>query len=138
MPRVVLDANVYASALMKPNGIPDQVFKLILGRHDYELVTSESILDEVGRIIFYPKVRKLIAKTDQELHHWLDALALASFIAVTRFSHEIIVKEDPDDDKYLIAAKEADAAFLISGDKHLLNIVEYLGIKIETPANFLK
>ncbi len=49
---------------MKPNGVPDQVFKQIFNHHNYELFTSESILDEIGRII-YPKVRKLIIKTDR-------------------------------------------------------------------------
>lgn len=136
--RVVLDANVYASALMKQDGVPNRVLKYIISHMDYELVVSEPILEELKRVIFYPKVRKLIKKSDEELYHWVDALAVISYIVTVNFSYDVIVKEDPDDDKYIIAAKESNAHFLISGDKHLLNIIEYSGIKIEAPADFLK
>lgn len=48
------------------------------------------------------------------------------------------VKEDPDDDKVLEAALEANADYIVSGDTHLLKIKEFKGIKIITAKEFLK
>lgn len=48
-----------------------------------------------------------------------------------------VVKEDPDDDKFIAAAIEGQADYIISGDKPLLNIKEYHGVKIISPADFI-
>ena len=43
------------------------------------------------------------------------------------------VKDDPDDDKYLIAALLGRAGFVVSGDHHLLDLGEYQGVRIVKP-----
>lgn len=86
----------------------------------------------------YPKVRKYIKKNDQEIVAWLDALVAHAFLPVCLFSYDQIVEEDPDDDKYIIAALESRATYLISGDKHLLNLKEYQNVKIVTAVEFLR
>jgi len=48
-----------------------------------------------------------------------------------------VVKQDPDDDRILEAALAAKAAFIVSGDKHLLNLQSWNGIEILSPAVFL-
>ena len=48
-----------------------------------------------------------------------------------------IVKDDPDDDKFIAAAIEGRASHIISGDRHLLNIGSYEGIKIMKARNFI-
>lgn len=48
-----------------------------------------------------------------------------------------IVHSDPDDDKFLHAALEVHADYIVSGDHHLLDLKEYGGIKIVTPNDFL-
>jgi predicted nucleic acid-binding protein len=47
------------------------------------------------------------------------------------------VSKDPDDDKYLAAAVEGRAAFLVTGDPHLLAIRQYAGVRIVSPRAFL-
>jgi len=49
-----------------------------------------------------------------------------------------VIMEDPSDDKYLSCAIDAKVDFIISGDIHLLNLGEYEGIRIVTPAQFLE
>lgn len=49
-----------------------------------------------------------------------------------------IIKNDPDDDKFIEAALEAKAEYIVSQDKHLLLIKEYRDIKIIPPDKFLK
>jgi len=41
-----------------------------------------------------------------------------------------VVKDDPDDNKFLEAGVTGKANFIISQDKHLLKLGEYQGIKI--------
>jgi predicted nucleic acid-binding protein len=47
------------------------------------------------------------------------------------------VKADKDDNKIIEAAVEAKADFIISGDKHLLEMKKYQRIKIVSPSQFL-
>ena len=48
------------------------------------------------------------------------------------------VLDDPDDDKFIECAVSCGADLIISGDKHLLNMKEYYGIKILRASEFLK
>ena len=40
---------------------------------------------------------------------------------------------DPDDDLFVTAAVEGQADYIVSGDPHLLDLGEYLGVKIVSP-----
>jgi hypothetical protein len=48
------------------------------------------------------------------------------------------VEKDPDDDKYLVAALEGRAEYLVSGDSDLLALREYKGVNIVTAREFLR
>jgi len=135
--RVVLDANVFASALMNPKGSPAQAVRLVIAQGLYDLVMTDDIFNELERILFYPKIRKRIRGTDEDIQFWLEALLIIAHHCEPRFEHETIVKEDPDDDKYLIAALESHASYLVSGDQHLLGLKHYKQIKIVTPKSFV-
>ncbi len=49
-----------------------------------------------------------------------------------------VVKQDPDDDRIIECALEAKSGYIITGDKHLLDLNEYKAIKILTLAQFIK
>jgi predicted nucleic acid-binding protein len=49
-----------------------------------------------------------------------------------------VVKDDPDDDKYVVAALLGRAGYVVSGDHHLLDLGEYPGIRIVKPRQFLE
>ena len=51
---------------------------------------------------------------------------------------EPVIREDPDDDRILACALAAKAAFIVSGDTHLLHLRNYAGIRIVSPAQFLR
>lgn len=135
--RVVLDANIYASALMKSEGPPGQVLKSIIGGEKYELVISQAILDELQRVLFYPKIYSRIKRTENELMAWLDSLSMISLTVVPRHAYPPIVNEDLDDDIYIIAALESQSSYIVSGDQHLLKIRQFENIQIITAADFL-
>ncbi len=49
-----------------------------------------------------------------------------------------IIKDDPDDNKFLECAFAASAEYIISGDEHLLSLKRFMDIKIVNPAEFVK
>jgi putative PIN family toxin of toxin-antitoxin system len=132
--RAVLDANVYVSAAVRPEGPPGQIIDRFL-RGSFEIVMSQAIVDEVLRALSYPKVRKYIRPgLDPEL--WFeDIVVLSQLVAGDR---EVTgASKDPDDDKYIAAAIEGRAMFLVAGDSDLLVLKEYDGVRIVSPRIFL-
>ena len=83
----------------------------------------------------YPKVRKYIRPgLDPEL--WFeDIVVLSQLIAGERKVEG--ASKDPDDDKYIAAAIEGRAGFVVAGDSDLLDLKEYDGIRIVSPRVFL-
>jgi putative PIN family toxin of toxin-antitoxin system len=48
-----------------------------------------------------------------------------------------VVPDDPDDDKFIECAMQCGAEFIITGDRHLLKMKVFSGIKILKAAEFL-
>lgn len=134
MLRAVLDANVYISAIIQPAGTPGRLVERFLRDAIFEVVLSPAIVDEVLRAMAYPKVRKLLRGADAQL--WFeDLVVLADLVAgAQRFSG---VCKDPDDDKYVAAALEGRAAYVVTGDRAFLALREHAGVEIVTPRTFL-
>ena len=62
--RVVLDTNVLLSGLMAPKGVPGRIVAAWIDAQ-YELVMSLEQVDEVVRVLAYPKIR-LRLRWDEE------------------------------------------------------------------------
>ncbi len=135
-PRVVLDANIYASAFINPMGPPGRIFQKFLENGAFTLITSSPIQEEVRRCLRYPKVRKLILSSDQEIEEMLQFLELDSEI-VKDVEYKNIFISDPNDKIYLQAALVGKASFIVSGDQDLLKLKEWETIKIIKPRVFL-
>lgn len=136
MLRAVLDANVYVSAAVRPEGPPGQIITRFLQGTSFGNILSPAIVDEVRRALTYPKVRKYIRSgLDPEL--WFeDIVVLSQLVAGERES--VGVSKDPDDDKYIAAALEGRAQFVVGGDSDLLNLQEYEGVRMVSPRMFLE
>jgi putative PIN family toxin of toxin-antitoxin system len=133
--RAVLDANVYISALIRPAGPPGQVVQRFLRDEAFDLVLSPAIVDETLRAFSYPKVRKCIPR-DVDPALWFEGIIiLARLVAGERTVQPL--SADPDDDKYIAAAIEGGATFIVSGDPDLLTLGEHDGVRIVTPRAFL-
>jgi uncharacterized protein len=134
--RVVLDANVFVSALIRPEGPPGRILVRVIREGAFELVASPATLEELRRTLRYPKVRKSLRLTDEELDLWVDALRAIALVVEGRVSRHV-VQADPADDIYIAAAAEGLADYIVSGDRHLLDLGEHEGIRIVTPREFL-
>ena len=128
--RVALDTNILISAFIFPGGPPEAVYRLALEER-IELATSPPLLAEFGRI--------LTAKFG-----WDPTLADDAVAGVARIGYIVRPSErmneitaDPDDDRVLEAATEAGADFIVSGDRHLLKLDTWRGIRVLKAADFL-
>jgi putative PIN family toxin of toxin-antitoxin system len=124
--RAVLDANVIISALIQPKGASGRIVASLL------LVASPAILAEVRRSLTYPKVRKYIKVSDEDVDLSVAALALIAQ-PVEGILRVKAVAENPDDNKYIEAALEGRAQYIVTGDSHLKSLKSYRGIRIVTP-----
>ena len=49
-----------------------------------------------------------------------------------------VIEEDPEDNVIIDCAVEGKIDYIITKDKHLLNLNEFRGIKIVTPSDFVR
>jgi hypothetical protein len=133
--RAVLDANVFVSAAIHPGGPPGRIIARFLGPDGFTLVLSEAIVEEVLRALEFPKVRRYVRRDLDPALWFEDLVVLAELVPGT--VQVSGVSKDPDDDKYLAAAVEGRASFVVTGDPHLLTAGEYEGIRLVNPRAFL-
>ncbi len=129
--RIVLNTNVLISAILFGDP-PRDVLKLVIsGTVGCSL--SLAILDELRNVLQRPKFKfssEQSFNVMEELHSACDIINPMVKINV--------ITEDPDDNKILECAVEAKSTFIVSGDRHLLDLVEFRGIKILTPTAYIK
>lgn len=136
MIRIVLDANQFVSALLKPDSNPARILSLI--RDDkIRLVLSDEIISEINAVLLYPKIMKRHGHSAQYILLFLKKLKSAAIITEGNL-HRDAIKDDPSDNNYLSCACEGRADFIISGDKHLKDLKIFEGIRIIDPAAFLR
>jgi len=133
--KIVVDANLFASALIKPNSNPGRILDLIR-QNQVDLILSTAIIKEIKRILLYPKLQKYHGKTVQEIDAYFEDILMFAWIVEGEGEVDLI-KDDPADNKYLACAYEGEADYIVSGDHHLLDIGTYRGIEILKAKSFL-
>jgi len=129
--RAVLDTNVFISGIHW-KGASDKVVEA-WGDDRFELVSSEEIIQELAETLL--NFKKPLSQED--IMHWISLIAAKAVIVAPLIKCDVI-KADPDDNKFLEAAVEGNADYIVSQDHHLLDIEEFQGIKIVKPDEFLK
>lgn len=136
MIRAVLDANVFVSAVLIPTGNPARL--LALWRDGaLTLVLSQPILDELARVLQYPKLVKRHGWSSEHIGEFVAELADFGVLVPTTLPLTVMT-DDPDDNKYLECAVDGAVEYLVSGDEHLLKLREYRHVAILPPRLFLK
>ncbi len=136
MLKVVLDANVFVSALINPHGKPAQILDCVF-ENRIRLFISPPIVEELERVLSYPKLVNRHRLEGEDLKEFVSYLLSITALVKEEPNIEVIL-DDPSDSKYLSCAINAKADFIVSGDVHLLNLKEYEGIWIITPAQLLE
>ncbi len=129
--KVVIDTNILISFFCFPGGIIKELVKKAL-ISDYEIIISDEIPLEFERVI-----KKKFPQLIDDLWQFTGFIK-NNFIIKNPVKRINAVKNDPTDNKIIECAVEANADYIISGDRHLLNMKKFRGIKILTPAEFFK
>ena len=129
--KVILDTNVFISGIFF-SGPP---YRILQAWRDglIKLALTGKILEEYRRVA-------------EQLHRQFPAISLQRIFELLIINAEIVPDQhlpvticaDPDDDKFIACALTARCKVIVSGDKHLLNIPTYRGIKVVTPRIFVE
>ncbi len=127
--KLVLDTNVFIAAYFNRRSASARIIDLcFVGEH--QLVFSSRLRKEAEAILknvkanpeFVGRLNKLFADAHE----------------VKPKEKVWVVKEDPDDNKFLECAFEGKADYIITSDRHLLELGEFARTKICKPTQFLK
>jgi len=128
-PRVVLDTNIYLSGIIFGGNCRHILDLAIEGK--IIAISSLGILLEISQ-----KLEKKFKWNKEKILRTIKTIGQTAEIVYPKIKLKI-VKADKNDNKILEAGIEGNADYLVSGDKHLLNIKDYGGMEILSPADFL-
>lgn len=129
MLRVVADTNVYISAF-NFGGTPETLLRLA-HRKAFLLYVSDAIADEVEEVL-----GEKFGHSESALNVVMSKLSRATR-RVGRIRVRVRACVDPDDDKVLECALTVHADYIVSGDRHLLDMHPFRRIPILRPRAFL-
>ncbi len=131
MIKVVIDTNVFVSSFF--GGNPKRIIDLWKNEETL-LCLSRDVLDE-----YIDVLQRVGLRDESELKELLSLLSRGfNILFTTRTPRVSVLKEDPEDDKFIECAVALKAEFIITGDKALKRMRSYMGIKILTSQEFLK
>lgn len=133
--KVVLDSNVWISIFMKKT--LGREFSRIFEMEKVEVYVSETILREISRVLVYPKIKRLLKDSGVTIEIIIQQILEKSNVTKPK-SKLNVIKEDPEDNRILECAVKANADFIVSGNRHLLELKKYDSIKIVTPRQLIE
>ena len=131
MIRAVLDTNVILSALLFGDRMGGLVMAWQTGR--FQLLLSRAILEEVLRVLAYPKFQL----TEGEIRGLLEEELVPSAETVIVRRHPVIRLRDPDDLAVVACALTGPARYLVTGDADLLSLERIRRVETIRPAEFM-
>lgn len=129
--RVVIDTNVFISSFF--GGIPREIINL-WKEGEIVLCLSQSIVEEYIEVL-----NRLGLKDKNELFKLIKLFAEGYNSVFAANTPELnVVKNDPDDNKFIECAVELESKVIVSGDKHLREVRKYIDIEIISPREFIE
>lgn len=127
--KVVFDTNILVSALVFPGGRGEAALRRIVEEQD-QLAISRPILDELLGIL-----GRKFARDAEALAHAAVFLSELGILVKPR-QRLRVVKDDPDN-RILECAIAGRADAIVTGDKALLGLREYQGVRILSLREYL-
>ncbi len=138
MLRVVVDANVIISALIRPDSVPGRVVRAGVEGGFYQMLTSPPLMEELRGSLNYPRLQRYVKMDPGEREEFLLLLEqLAEPVSLVGCPVPGICR-DPRDEPYLQTALAGRADYIVSGDKDLLDLQAVESVRIVGPADFAR
>ena len=131
---VVLDTNVLIRAAFRRDLDPDNLVARA-SRGEFEIATSAPLMAELSRMLSARRLEPYYRWQVGEIEQFLRTLEARA--RNVEPSVELDVVRDAADNRLIEAAVEAEADYIVSTDRDLLDLVEYAGVQIVTQAQFL-
>jgi uncharacterized protein len=129
--KVVFDTNVWLSIFM--NKIITEEFSK--NKQNLTIYVSEGILLEISKVIFYPKIAEILKKSNFTPRETIRAIK-ANSKKVEPNLKLYVSDRDVTDNIILECALASGADFIVSGDRHLLEVGKFRKTRILTPREF--
>ncbi|MEN8263081.1 MAG: putative toxin-antitoxin system toxin component, PIN family [Nitrospirota bacterium] len=128
--RVVFDSNIFISALVIPGSKAEKAIARIIDGKD-SLVLSKIIIDEILSVLSrkFSRDREAICRV---------AVYLSDLGEVIGPSKKLKILKDDPDNRILECAIAGKAVFIVTGDKEMLNLQEFQGVKIISLREYLE
>jgi uncharacterized protein len=136
MTRAVLDSSVLVSAFLTPEGLPGVLLRQARGGAFSLHLASEIVAETRQALLREPKLQERYRYTSKDVEEFANGLAASAQLAAN-LPAVTAVESDPKDSVIVACALQANADYLVTGDRHLLSLGEYAGIRIVTPRQFL-
>ena len=130
--RLVVDTNVFASAIIFPRSVPRRLVDDALDQG--VVLFSDVTMSELTEVLSRSKFARYVSRREREL--FLAQIgSAAEFVPIIRLVREC---RDPKNDKFLEVALNGRADVIITGDADLLSLNPWKEIAILSPADFLR
>lgn len=131
-----MDTNVLASGTVSAADAPGQILDAWHARK-FELVTSAHIISELSRVFQKPYFKNHL--TNQAVTNFIDLLQNEAFVTPITVDVQNVATH-PADDLTIATALSANADYLVTGDRRLIDKVgnTYQEVTLTTPSDFLK
>lgn len=114
---IVLDTNILVRAALNPTGAASEALRRS-ALPPHVLVVSPWILQELGRVLRYPRLRNLHDLSDDLIDRVVLDLIRASVVINPPAFGEPLVVRDPDDDPVVATALSGRAEVICTTDRH--------------------
>ena len=127
--KIVFDTNIFISALILPGSSAEKAILKVIEGSD-ELIISHDIIDEVLTVLSnkFSRNREALSRT---------AINLAEIGRIVKPTERIGIFQDEPDNRILECATAGKADAIVTGDKEMLKLGKYGGIKIITLKDYL-
>ena len=128
--RVVFDTNIFISAFVIPGSLAEKAVSRIIEGRD-ELVISPDIIKEALSVL-----SAKFGREREALSHL--AVTLLELGELVRLDQRVRVFKDEPDNRILECAAFGKADLIVTGDKEMLRLKEYMGVKIASLRDYLE
>lgn len=128
--RIVIDTNIVVSMIL--GGAVGELVDA-WDSDQFQVIASAEIVEEYARVLARPKfslTRDIVEAILAYVQRRANFVAPVEEIAV--------IQDDPKDNMFLACADAGEADYIISGDPHLVAVVNFRGIPVLTPRAFMQ